>query len=135
MHRLGVGTARDITSIVGGLLLRSLLFREYTLGEKVALWRGKILSGRRLWNTQLSTDLTQTVTRLEVPVCFLHGVHDQTVSYPLARSYYERLEAPLKGFYTFERSAHSPLFEEPEKTCAIMREDVLGGSAALADPQ
>jgi hypothetical protein len=37
--------------------------------------------------------------------------------------------------YTFKQSAHSPLFEEPEKTCKIMREDVLTGSKGLADPE
>ena len=30
-------------------------------------------------------------------------------------------------------SAHSPLFEEPERMRRILREDVLTGSAALAD--
>jgi pimeloyl-ACP methyl ester carboxylesterase len=135
MHELGVGTIHDMKSIVTGLLLRSLLNREYTLGEKVGMWRGKISSGSRLWNTELSTDLTKKVTRLKIPVCFFHGVHDYTVSYPLTRSYFERLDAPVKGFYTFEQSAHSPLFEEPEKTCKIMREDVLTGSKGLADPE
>lgn len=33
--------------------------------------------------------------------------------------------SPIKRFYTFERSAHSPLFEEPEQVCTIMRRDVL----------
>jgi pimeloyl-ACP methyl ester carboxylesterase len=135
MHELGVGTTRDMKSIVTGLLLRSLLFREYTLSEKIGLWRGKLFSGSRLWNTQLSTDLTQKVTRLELPVYFLHGVHDYTVSYPLAKSYYQRLDAPVKGFYTFLQSAHSPLFEEPEKVREIMRADVLTGSKGLADPE
>jgi pimeloyl-ACP methyl ester carboxylesterase len=135
MHELGVGTTHDMKSIVTGLLLRSLLNREYTLSEKVNMWRGKIFSGNRLWNTELSTDLTKKVTRLKVPVYFFHGVYDYTVSYPLARSYFERLDAPVKGFYTFEQSAHSPLFEEPEKTCKIMREDVLTGSKRLADPE
>jgi pimeloyl-ACP methyl ester carboxylesterase len=133
MHRLGVGTTRDMRSIVGGLLLPSLLFPEYTLREKFGLWRGKVLTGRRLWNEQLATDLTTKVPRVEVPVYLLHGVHDHTVSYDLARSYFERLDARTKGFYTFRRSAHSPLFEEPEKTCAIMREDVLHGTTRLAD--
>jgi pimeloyl-ACP methyl ester carboxylesterase len=135
MHRLGIGTTHDMESIVSGLLLRSLLFREYTLKEKIGLWRGKIFSGSRLWNTLLATDLTKTVTRLEVPVYFLHGVHDYTVSYPEARSYYEKLDAPLKGFYTFDASAHSPLFEEPEKTCRILHDDVLTGARRLADPE
>jgi pimeloyl-ACP methyl ester carboxylesterase len=135
MHSLGVGTTHDMRSIVSGLLLRSLLFREYSVSEKIALWRGKLFSDRRLWNTQLATDLTKMVTRLEVPVYFLHGVHDYTVSYPLTRSYYEQLDAPTKGFYTFDQSAHSPLLEEPARTSRIMREDVLTGSRGLADPE
>lgn len=135
MHRLGVGTTHDMTSIVTGLLLRSLLNREYTLSEKIGMWRGKVFSSSRLWNTQLSTDLTKKVTRLEIPVYFFHGVYDYTVSYALARSYYKRLEAPVKGFYTFKQSAHSPLFEEPAWMGEIVRADVLTGSKGLADPE
>jgi pimeloyl-ACP methyl ester carboxylesterase len=135
MHSLGIGTTHDMRSIVTGLLLRSFQNPEYTLGEKVGMWRGKILSGSRLWNTQLSTDLTRKVTRLEVPVYLFHGVYDYTVSYPLARSYYEQLDAPVKGFYTFTRSAHSPLFEEPERMRQIMQTDVVAGETGLADPE
>lgn len=135
MHALGVGTIHDMKSIITGLFLPSLLNREYTLSEKVGLWRGKIFSGSRLWNTQLSTDLTKMVTRLEIPVYFFHGVYDYTVSYPLAKSYCERLDAPVKGFYTFTKSAHTPFFEEPEKMREIVRADVLRGSKGLADPE
>ena len=99
------------------------------------MWRGKIFSGSRLWNTQLSTDLTKKVTRLEVPVYFLHGVYDYTVSYPLAKSYYEQLDAPLKGFYTFTESAHSPLFEEPKRMREIMQADVLVGANETRRPR
>lgn len=133
MHRLGVGTTRDMKSIYTGLFLRSFLSRDYTLAEKINLWRGKIFSGGGLWNAQLSTDLTKQVTRLEIPVYFLHGIHDFTVSYPLAKKYFNQLDAPLKGFYTFEQSAHSPLFEEPGKMGGIIREDVLAGKNELAD--
>lgn len=37
MHDLGVGTTRDMTSVFTGMFLRSLLHREYTLGEKINL--------------------------------------------------------------------------------------------------
>lgn len=133
MHEQGVGTTRDMNSVFTDMFLASLLHREYTLGEKINLWRGKLFSGSRLWNTQLSTDLTRQVTRLDIPVYFLHGVYDYTVSYPLAKAYFDRLEAPLKGFYTFKRSAHTPFFEEPEKTREILRADVLKGTNGLAD--
>ena len=99
------------------------------------MWRGKVFSGNRLWNTQLSTDLTKKAIRLEVPAYLFHGVYDYTVSYPLAKSYCELLVAPVKGFYTFKHSAHSPLFEEPEKLREIVRADVLTGSKGLADPE
>jgi pimeloyl-ACP methyl ester carboxylesterase len=135
MHSLGIGTTHDMKSVVTGLLLRSFTNREYTLGEKIGMWRGKIFSGSQLWNTQLSTDLTRKVSRLEVPVYFFHGVYDYTVSYPLARSYYEQLDAPSKGFYTFTKSAHSPLFEEPERMVEIMKTDVLTGAKGRADPE
>ncbi|MGV8908531.1 MAG: alpha/beta fold hydrolase [Propionicimonas sp.] len=133
MHGLGIGTTHDMKSVVTGVLLRSFENREYTLSEKIDMWRGKVLSGSRLWNTQLSTDLTRTVTRLEIPVYFFHGVYDYTVSYPLAKSYYEELDAPVKGFYTFTESAHSPLFEEPNRMRDIMQADVLRGANRLAD--
>ncbi len=135
MHELGVGTTHDMKSVFFDMFLRSLLHREYTLGEKVNLWRGKLFSGSRLWNTQLSTDLIQKVTRLDIPIYFLHGVYDYTVSYPLAKSYFTLLDAPVKGFYTFKQSAHTPFFEEPDKTLAILRADVLTGSNGLADPK
>ena len=120
-------------SIVSGLLLPSFLSREYTLGEKIRMWRGKLFAGRFLWNEQLATDLRQRVTELQVPIYFLHGIYDYTVSYPLAKAYFEQLQAPLKGFYTFVQSAHSPLFEEPEKMREIMLADVLTGANGLAD--
>jgi len=135
MHSLGIGTTHDMKSIVTGLLLRSFQNREYTLSEKIGMWRGKISSGSRLWNTQLSADLTKKVTRLEVPVYFVHGVYDYTVSYPLAKSYYEHLDAPLKGFYTFTKSAHSPLVRGAKRMLEIMQADVLAGANGLADPE
>lgn len=47
-----------------------------------------------------------------------------------------QLDAPLKGFYTFEQSARSPLFEEQadEDAREIMQADVLAGTKGLADP-
>ncbi len=58
---------------------------------------------------------------------FISGRHDYTVSYALAKNYFDQIEAPVKGFYTFEHSAHSPLFEEPEKFGEILRANVLTG--------
>ena len=69
----------------------------------------------------------------EIPVYFFHGKYDYTVSYPLAKAYLDQLRAPTKGFYTFEYSAHSPMFEEPARMKEILQQDVLAGVNRLAD--
>jgi hypothetical protein len=73
------------------------------------------------------------VLELDLPVYFFEGIFDYTCSYTEAKSYFEKLKAPLKGFYSFEQSAHSPLFEEPEKMQHILQADVLVGMNNLAD--
>jgi len=134
MHSLGIGTTHDMNSVITGIFLPSLTSRDYTLIEKVNMWRGKSRSGvSPFWDEMIATDLSIQVPELDIPVYFLEGIYDYTCSYTEARSYFEILRAPLKGFYTFERSAHSPLFEEPEKMLRILLEDVLAGANSLAD--
>lgn len=134
MHTLGVGTTRDMRSVISGIFLPAWMDREYTLREKINIWRGKWSAhSSQLWNQVLKTDLTVEVPKLDVPVYLLHGRHDYTTSYALAKAYLQQLEAPLKGFYTYEDSAHSPIFEEPERTRSILIEDVLTGGTNLSD--
>lgn len=134
MHKLGIGTIHDMRSIVTGLLIPSFTFREYTLAEKFQLWRGKARNGISiLWETSIATDLSQQVTEFEIPIYFFEGVYDYTCNYNVAKEYFDALHAPVKGFYTFENSAHSPIFEEPDKSLKILRDDILAGSNTLAD--
>jgi len=134
MHALGVGTTHTMRSVVTGIFLPIMLSPVYTLREKIDLWRGKwSAQSTNMWNELLATDLPAIVPRISVPVYFLHGKYDYTVSYDMARDYLDRLEAPLKGFYTFDESAHSPLFEEPERMRQILEDDVLAGSVSRAD--
>ena len=134
MHTLGVGTTHDMKSVVTGVFLPVWQNPEYTLREKINIWRGKWSPySKKLWNEMLATDITAVVPELQIPIYFLHGIYDYTVAYPLTKAYFAQLRAPVKGFYTFAHSAHSPIFEEAEKTRRILREDVLGGVTSLAD--
>ena len=134
MHSLGVGTTHDMNSVLRGIFWPSLRSPHYTLGEKIKMWRGKSSSGVSvLWDEMLAFDLADRVAELALPAYFFHGVYDYTVNRQVAKDYVERLKAPLKGFYTFEWSAHSPIMEEPQKAQRIMREDVLAGANSLAD--
>jgi pimeloyl-ACP methyl ester carboxylesterase len=134
MHSLGIGTTHDMKSVITGLFLPSLACPEYTLTEKINMWRGKSRAGISIvWETMLATDLSKQTPTLELPVYFFEGIYDYTCSYAEAKSYFEHLQAPIKGFYTFGQSAHSPLFEEPEKMQRILKEDVLNGLNNMAD--
>jgi pimeloyl-ACP methyl ester carboxylesterase len=134
MHSLGVGTTHDMNSVITGILLPSFTSRDYTFMEKINMWRGKSRAGISvLGDKMFSTDLSTVVPKLEIPVYFFEGIYDYTCSYTLAKDYFVKLQAPVKGFYTFEQSAHSPIFEEPAKVQQILREDVLTGDNNLAD--
>ncbi|MBT8226788.1 MAG: alpha/beta hydrolase [Dactylosporangium sp.] len=135
MHRLGVGTTRDMTSAISGIFIPVWATRDYTMREKIAIGLGKAYSQRRLWNTFLATDLTAIVPRSEIPIYICQGRFDYTVNSSQARSYLARLSAPVKGFYTFDSAAHSPLWEQPERMRRILREDVLTGQTTLADDE
>jgi pimeloyl-ACP methyl ester carboxylesterase len=135
MHKLGVGTTHLMKSVISGVFWPVMLNKEYTPGEKINIWRGKSFATKTvgLWSKLVVTDLTTKVQKLDIPVYFFHGIYDYTVSYTFAKDYFEKLQAPIKGFYTFEKSAHSPLFEEPEKVQRIIQGDVLSGENKLAD--
>ena len=134
MHRLGVGTTHDMKSVITGLFLPSWKFPGYTLREKVNLWRGRAFSRSfGLWDQLIWIDLRERIPQLEIPVYFLEGAYDYTCATDLARDYFRELNAPMKGFYEFDDSAHSPVLEEPDTVHRILQRDLLAGTNALAD--
>ena len=137
MHELGIGTMRSMTKIDKDILIPSMLCKAYTLKEKINLWVSKFsfLKKTVIIDEFFTTDITKVVTRLEIPVYFFSGAYDYTVNYELSKAYLHKLDAPIKGFYTFAESAHSPVFEEPDKMMEIMRNDVLNDAVTLADAE
>lgn len=135
MHESGIGTMRNMKSVLNGVFLPVMECRAYTLGEKINLWTSKFsfIKKTTLIDQLFSTDLTVKVPKLEIPVYFFSGAYDITVNHDLSKAYLKQLAAPIKGFYTFEQSAHSPIFEEPGKVKQILLGDVLAGETNLAD--
>ena len=126
MHRAGIGTARNMKSVVKDIFFGSLVNKEYTVGEKINLWRGKIFSASSYIREEKdSTDIRKEITSLDIPVYFISGRYDYTVNYKMSEDYLDNLNAPLKKMYIFENSAHSPIFEEPDKMAEIIQNDIL----------
>jgi pimeloyl-ACP methyl ester carboxylesterase len=135
MHELGIGTMHSMRSVFTGVFIPVWLCKAYTLKEKCNIWKSKFtfLKQTNLFKELFETDLPAQVTKLMIPVYFMSGKYDLTVNYSLSRDYLESLDAPIKGFYTFEHSAHSPIYEEPSRFIEIMVKDVAGLTNELAD--
>jgi len=99
-----------------------LLFKGYTLSEKINYIRGMSFSSKYVFPYLISDNLFESSKSLEIPVCLISGKYDYQVSYALARKYMEVVSAPKKAFFTFENSAHSPNMEETEQFVRTVRE-------------
>ncbi|MBE0655298.1 MAG: alpha/beta hydrolase, partial [Bacteroidales bacterium] len=127
MHKMGIGTMRSMKSVFRDIFVPVWTCRAYTLREKFNIWKSKLLflPGTGLKTQALTKDFFVAYPELALPVYFMCGKYDLTVNIDLTRDYYNRLNAPLKGFYIFGNSAHGPLFEEPERFREILVNDVL----------
>lgn len=134
MHALGIGTMHHMNSVVSGIFFPSLRCCVYTPIERINIWRGKAFAKTTCVVTDISQfNAVRDVRKLNIPIYFFAGIYDYTCCYSLQKEYYEQIQAPLKGFYTFENSAHSPLFEEPAKALSILSHDVLALKNTLSD--
>lgn len=98
------------------LFIRSILFcNEYSLLDKIHYGLGAMESVRRLWPPVVATDLSRVAPNLQVPYYLFQGTHDYQTPYPVAKRYFDNVQAPQKRLFTFTNSAHSPIFEEPER--------------------
>lgn len=93
------------------------------------LWRmvrGARFSFAHLRRDFFARNLFREVPRLEVPVYFFEGRNDHVVTAEVAARYFAQLDAPRgKTLVWFERSAHWPQLEEPEKFRRVLVNRVL----------
>lgn len=134
MHALGVGTTHTMDSVITGIFLPSLRCKAYTPMERINIWRGKkLVSASPVGAESMRFNAYDKVPFLEIPIYFFGGSYDYTCCYDLQKEYFTMIEAPMKGFYTFENSAHSPLWEESEHAIQILIQDILKGKNELSD--
>ena len=123
MHYLGVGTTSDMNNVIMGLFFPSLRITAYTPGERINIWRGKAASGKfAVHNDSQQFNAFESVPGIEIPIYFFAGKNDMTCCISLQREYYETIEAPQKEFFLYEGCAHSPIYEDGEKTREILDE-------------
>ena len=123
MHDLGVGTTRTMHSVITGIFFPSLSCRAYTRRERINIWRGKALSAAfPVTQDAVNFNAFDSDWQLKIPIYFFIGRYDYTCYASLQQEFYESIEAPQKGMYIFENSAHSPIYEEHERGKEGLRE-------------
>ena len=134
-HDLGIGTMHNMRSIIKDVFLPVWTCSAYTIKEKLNIWISKFsfIKKSGLRYQLINSDIPLNVPKLDIPVYFFSGRYDLTVNKDLSKKYLNNLTAPIKGFYTFHNSAHSPMFEEPQRLIDILITDVLNQTTILAD--
>jgi pimeloyl-ACP methyl ester carboxylesterase len=105
-------TYNGIIRALLGSLLRS---PDYSVADTARTLRGITTSQGALLPQLAATDLVRTMPRLEVPVVLAQGRLDQVAPGTATQRFHDSLTAPSKHLVWFEKSAHTPQYDEPAK--------------------
>jgi pimeloyl-ACP methyl ester carboxylesterase len=111
----GVTTNATYNSMLRTLMSSLVRSPDYAAGDAIRTLRGIGATQATLVPQLADTDLVHDLPRLDVPIVIVQGRLDQVAPGDVAERFHERLVAPTKQLVWFERSAHTPHFEEPEK--------------------
>jgi len=100
-----------------GSLLRS---PDYSVADVIRTVRGITTTQAALLPQLATTDLVHTLPRIDVPIVLVQGRLDQVAPGEATQRFYDALTAPSKELVWFEKSAHAPHLEEPEKFRAVL---------------
>lgn len=114
LAKFGGGTYKKREGMFRSLLLPLLKTPEYKLRDIPKYAKGGLYLSKTLWNDVVAVSF-QDVSALSVPLIVTQGAHDYNTPTKIAEDWFSRVQAPFKKWITFEESAHSPIFEEPEK--------------------
>jgi len=111
----GVTTGATWNSQARTLAASLLRSPDYSPAAALRTVRGFTSSQAALLPLLAHTDLVTTLPRLEVPIIFVQGRLDQVAPGEATQRFYDALTAPSKQLVWFERSAHTPQYDEPAR--------------------
>lgn len=114
MTKFGGGTYGETESMMKSMVIPLLQSPEYELFDLVKYYNGAMKTLKKMWPEVVSYHLCDSVPKLDMPVYLTEGRHDYNTPIPIAQKWYDALKAPHKEWIWFEKSAHSPIKEEPE---------------------
>ncbi len=109
-----------------GSLIRS---PDYSIADILRTVRGISASQAALLPALADTDLVATMPRLDVPIVIVQGRLDQVAPGEATQRFHAALMAPSKELVWFEKSAHTPHFDEPGRFHDLLMNIRAGGLA------
>ena len=111
----GIKAGSNYSSLVLSTIKHVLLSRFYGIRGLIKTMKGMEFCQNALLPELNSLNLFEKVTKVAVPVHFIQGSLDGIAPLEKGRAYYEQLQAAHKSFTVFEKSAHTPQYDEPAK--------------------
>jgi pimeloyl-ACP methyl ester carboxylesterase len=108
----------------GRLIWSALRTDELNWIDLIIFGQGNHFSLTHLWEEFSSLNLVRRYRLFAVPIVFMLGRYDWVIPSVLAEDCFQAIRAPYKQIVWFERSAHNPPFEEPERFVQALIEDV-----------
>lgn len=105
---------------------RRKLSRSYVMD-----WSDRWLS---VYNEACQENLMARLPAVGCPVYFFAGRKDYQTNSSIAEEYYAMLDAPKKGFFWFEFSAHSVPGSEPERLQQLIIDEILPATFTIQKP-
>ncbi|MDP4265431.1 MAG: alpha/beta hydrolase [Bacteroidota bacterium] len=120
----GIKADSNYNSLALNTVKNILFSRFYGIVGLVKTMKGMEFCQNAFLPEMSSLNLFQIVTSVSVPVHFIQGSLDAVAPPARGRDFYEQLKAVNKSFTVFEKSAHTPHYEEPEKFANLIRSTV-----------
>ncbi len=98
-------------------ILAIWLSREYAFFDLFKYAKGSSFSaGNIIYDPDFNNiNFFEQIPEVKIPVFFISGAQDYNTPWTLVQKYCDHIQAPYKEFIRFDKSGHSPVFEEPEK--------------------
>ncbi|QCX27690.1 alpha/beta fold hydrolase [Nocardioides jishulii] len=112
----------------------SLFVAEYTLVEQLRGMAAIAETFHVLYPQLSDTNFRADVPRLDVPIYLVEGAHEAAGRETVAREWFDALSAPSKEYVVFERSGHTPPYDEPGRFADLMSQVLATTGAGAGAP-
>ncbi|MBO4918663.1 MAG: alpha/beta hydrolase [Erysipelotrichaceae bacterium] len=125
MTKYGGEDYGESDGIMKSMIIPILRSPEYSLFDMWKYYKGAFFCLNSMWDEVVGLRFDETVPELKMSVYLTEGRHDQNTPIPIAERWFNQLKAPYKEWIWFEKSAHSPIKNEPELWGKTVKDIVL----------